>query len=303
MAFGASATVVVALMLATTPAFAQRIPFTRTFDVGSAPALEVTTSNGKITVTAGQPGRVVVRGMVTVRVGVTVPADALAIAEKIAANPPVRQTADLVALTTPTDSRERRAVTVSYEVEVPPAARVQSISESGETSVTDVDGPVSVRTQSASIAVGRLGGNADVVTGSGAVRVNGAGGALSITTSSSGIEARDVGGSLRVQTQSGAVDVWFRGPGPAHIRTGSSGVRLQGLAGAADVETGSGRIEIALATGAALRLDAATGSGSIYVTGVQVAGEIAKRRVTGVIGAGGPEVRLVSRSGSIRVTR
>jgi DUF4097 and DUF4098 domain-containing protein YvlB len=302
MACRASATVFVVLVLAT-PAFAQRVPFTRTFDVGAAPALEVTTSNGKITVTAGQPGRVVVRGTVTVRVGVNVPADAMAIAEKIAANPPVRQTADLVALTTPTDSRERRAVTVSYEVEVPPAARVQSISESGETSVTGVDGPVSVRTQSASIAVGRLGGNADVVTGSGAVRVNGAGGALSLTTSSSGIEARDVAGSLRVQTQSGAVDVSLRGPGPVHIRTGSSGVRLQSLAGTADVETGSGRIEVALATGAALRLDATTGSGSIDVTGVQVTGEIAKRRVTGVIGAGGREVRLVSRSGSIKVTR
>ncbi len=295
--------VVLVAFASVAPAWAQRVPFTRTFDVGASPVLEVTTGSGKIAVMPGQPGRIVVRGMVTVRVGVNVPADAMAIAERVAANPPVRQNADLVALSTPTDSRERRAVTVSYEVEVPPAARVQTISESGETSVTGVDGPVSVRTQSGSIVVGRLGGKADVVTGSGAVRVDGTADDLTVRTSSSGITARDVGGGLRVQTQSGAVDVSLLGRGPVHLRTGSSGVRVQSLGGAADIETGSGRIEIGLVTGAALRLDASTGSGSIEVTGVQVAGEVEKRRVIGTIGAGGPEVRLVSRSGSIKVTR
>jgi len=297
-----SAVLLVAFTYAT-PVWAQRVPFTRTFDVGERPALDLTTGRGKIAVTRGQPGRIVVRGMVTVRVGLDVPQDALAIAEKVAANPPVRQTPDLVALATPTEGRERRAVTVSYEVEVPPAARVRSISESGETTITGIDGPVSVRTQSASIVVGRLGGRSEVVTGSGAVRVDGASGDLSITTSSSGITASKVDAGIRVQTQSGAVDVSLGGPGPVHIRTGSSGVRLQGLGGAADVETGSGRIEISLTSGAALRLDADTGSGSIDVKSLQVTGVVEKRRVIGTTGAGGAEVRLVSRSGSIRVTR
>ena len=296
-----SAALLVAFTSAT-PAWAERVPFTRTFEVGVGPTLEVTTGRGKITVMPGQPGRIVVRGMVTVRIGIDVPQDALALAEKVAANPPVRQAADVIALNTPTDSRERRAVTVSYEVEVPPAARVHAISESGETAITGIDGPVSVRTQSASIAVGRLGGKSDVVTGSGAVQVDGAAGDLSVTTSSSGITVRDAGAGVRAKTQSGAVAVSLKGAGPVHIRTGSSGVRLKGLGGAADIETGSGRIEIELAPGAALRLDALTRSGGVDVKAVQVTGEIDKRRVRGAIGAGGPDVRLVSRSGSIKIT-
>ena len=37
-----------AILALAAPALAQRVPFTRTFDVGTAPALEVTTSRGKI---------------------------------------------------------------------------------------------------------------------------------------------------------------------------------------------------------------------------------------------------------------
>jgi hypothetical protein len=78
---------------------------------------------------------------------------------------------------------------------------------------------------------------------------------------------------------------------------------LRGLAGAADVETGSGRITVTLTPAAALRVDLSTGSGSIDVKAAGVAGSIETRRVIGTIGAGGPNVTLVSRSGSIRITR
>jgi hypothetical protein len=285
------------------PAFAQRVPFTRTFDVGAAPSLEVTTGRGKIAVVAGQPGRIVVRGTVTVRVGGDVPADALAIAQRIAADPPVTHTGDRVALATPTDGRERRAVTVSYEVEVPAASRVTTISDSGETSVAAIDGAVSVKTQSASLAVARTGGHTTIVTGSGAVVVDDVRGEVSVKTSSSGISAKSVGGGLRVETGSGAVNVDLTGTGPVYVRTSSSSVRLTGLAGAADVETGSGRITVTLTRDAAIRLDSSTRSGSIDVRTLDVAGTVEKRRVTGVVGGGGPDVRLVSRSGSIRVER
>jgi DUF4097 and DUF4098 domain-containing protein YvlB len=297
------AALVAAALAIASPAFAQRVPFTRTFDVGASPALEVTTGRGKIAVRSGGQGRIVVRGTVTVRVGGDVPTDALAIAQRIAADPPIQHTGDLVALTTPTDSRERRAVTVSYEVEVPPSSRVTTTSESGESSIAAIDGPVSVQTQSATISVVRTAGETTVVTGSGAVLVDDVTGDVSVKTSSSGITARAVRGGLRVETGSGAVDVSLTGAGPVHVRTRSSGVQLRGLAGATDVETGSGRITVALSPTAALRVDLTTRSGSIDVKTVGVLGTIDKRRVVGTIGAGGPDVTLVSRSGSIRITR
>ena len=297
------AALVAATLAIASPAFAQRVPFTRTFEIGASPALEVTTGRGKIAVRSGAPGRIVVHGTVTVRVGADVPADALAIAQRIAADPPVRHTGDIVELTTPTDSRERRAVTVSYEVEVPPSSQVKTTSGSGETSVAAIDGPVSVQTQSAEISVVRTGGATSIVTGSGAVLVDDVTGDVSVKTSSSGITARAIRGGLRVETGSGAVDVSLTGAGPVHVRTSSSGVQLRGLAGAADVDTGSGRITVVLAPATAVRVDLTTGSGSIDVKTLGVAGTIEKRRAVGTVGAGGPEVKLVSRSGSIRITR
>ncbi len=285
------------------PALAQRVTFTRTFDVGAAPALEVTTGRGKIAVRTGAPGRIVVNGLVTVRVGVDVPSDAVQIAQRIAAAPPVHHDGDRVVLATPTESRERRAVTVSYEVEVPPASRVTTTSESGETAIAGVQGPLSVKTQSASVTVQRTAGHATIETGSGAVTLDGMSGPTRVTTQSSGVNATAVGGSLRVETGSGAVDIAMSGPGPTHVRTSSSGVRLRGLTGAADIETGSGRVELTLAPRAALRLDLSTASGSVSLDDVDVDGTVEKRRVSGVVGSGDALARVVSRSGSIKLAR
>jgi Putative adhesin len=283
------------------PALAQRFTFDRSFDVDATPTLDVSTVRGKIAVTAGQPGRVVVRGTVTVRVGVDVPADAVAIAQQAAADPPLSQSDDAVRLATPTDGRVRRAVTVSYEVQVPPVTRVTTTSESGETHVTGVTGPVVVRTQSGAIAVARLGGNADVATGSGAVEVDTVAGILKVTTSSSGIAARAIRGGLYVRTQSGSVEATMAGGGDVDVHTGSSGVRLHGVSGPTAVETGSGRIEIWLAPGVAVTLDALTRSGGVDVRAVKVDGTIDKRHVVGKIRGGGAQMTLVTRSGSIKI--
>lgn len=294
-------TVAALLVLAlASAAESQPFAFDRTFEAGPATALEIATNNGKIAVRDGEPGRIVVRGTVAVRAGVAVPADALALARDVAANPPVTHAGDVVTLSTPSDDRMRRAVTVSYEVQVPPATRVATTSESGATRVEGMTGAVRVRTQSGAVSVARL-GDAAIVTGSGSVIADRMNGPLDIATSSGGITATGVAGGFRGRTQSGAVRVTLTGPGPVDVRTGSSGVRLTGVSGATIVETGSGRIEVDLAPGAAAALDASTGSGSVDVRAVTVDGTVEKRRVAGAIGTGGAEVRLVSRSGSIRV--
>ena len=59
--------VVLASLAAAAPASAQRFPFERSYSVGAAPTIDVTTINGKITVRVGDEGHVVVAGTVTVR--------------------------------------------------------------------------------------------------------------------------------------------------------------------------------------------------------------------------------------------
>ena len=145
---------------------AQRFPFERTFDATGASTLDVSTLRGKIDVTAGDPGRIVVAGTVTVRVDWNVPADAEDLAKQVAANPPIQQDAERITLRPPSDPAAQRAVTVSYQVRVPPNTRVTTTSDSGATTVREVSGTVSVRTQSGAIELGKLGADVEVTTGS-----------------------------------------------------------------------------------------------------------------------------------------
>lgn len=302
------------------PALAQRLPFERSFEISEPAVLDVSTVRGKIDVIAGERGRVVVGGDVTVRVSWDVPANALELAQKIAANPPISREGNTLRLRAPADAVERRAVTVSYEIRVPPDTQVIAVSESGATRVHGVAGAVTVRTQSAAIDLGQLGGPAGVTTGSGAVVVDGVAGVLTVTTSSSSFTGRALHGDVRVRTSSGAIDVTLDGPGTADAQTKSSAIRLRGLKGGATAvtesgaislsgspaaawtaSTGSGSVEITLDRGARFEVDAVSRSGSVRLEGLQVDGTIAKGRVAGTVAGGGPLVHVRSRSGSVRI--
>lgn len=302
------------------PAAAQRLSFERTFDTAGAVTLDVSTIRGKIDVLAGDGNRVVVSGTVTVRVGLTAPADALAIAQRIAKAPPIARDQATIQLRPPADSDAQRAVTVAYQVRVPAASSVRTTSDSGETNVTGISGPVVVQTQSAAIGLASLGGTASVTTGSGMVRIDGVEGALTIDTSSSGITARRLGSSMRLRTQSGAVDAGFVGTGDVDVETGSSAVRLFRVRGGVTassrsgrlvidgspgrdwtIETGSSNVEVTLHPGAEVRLEAGTGASHVGVQHASFKGAIDKGRASGTIGRGGPLVRITSRSGQIQV--
>lgn len=306
------------LLSMASPAWAQRFPFDRTFEVASAPVLDVTTVRGKIDVSVGQPGHITVAGMVTVRLALDSPTNAMDLGRAVALNPPVESDRTTVRLQPPSDPMQGRAVTVSYQVRVPPDTRVITSTDSGATTIRDVAGAVTVRTQSAAITLTALNGPADVTTGSGAVNVNGIGGALSVTTSSSGFTGRSLSGGLRLTTGSGSVDATFNGPGDVHVETGSSAIRLGMVHGglkastrsgrvivtgvptqAWELFTGSGSMELAVGPVDAMTVDVVTGSGSVTLEGADVQGSVSKRSVSGTIRGGGPIVRASTRSGSV----
>jgi hypothetical protein len=302
------------------PSLAQRLPFERSFDVSGPLTLDVSTIRGKIEVLPGDAGRVVVSGTVTVRLGLMPPADALEIAKRIAKSPPVERDAGTFRLRPPGEPSEQRAVTVAYQVRVPADSTVRTTSDSGETTVTGISGPVTVKTQSATIGLASLGGTASVTTGSGAVRIDGVDGALTVETSSSRIIARRIGSSLRLRTQSGAVEAGFVGTGDVDVETGSSAVRLIRVRGGATassqsgritidgtptrdwaLKTGSSNVEVTLHPGAGARLEASSGSTNVSVQHAFFQGTADKGRASGTIGRGGPPVRITSRSGQIHV--
>jgi hypothetical protein len=303
------------------PAAAQRVPFERTLDATGIVTLDVLTERGSIEIAGGEPGKIVVSGAVTVRVWWNTPPNAPELASAVAATPPIERDGNVLRLRPPTDARTRDAVTVNYRVYVPPGVTVVTVSDSGATSVRQVGGPVSVRTQSSAIDLWRVERSATVRTGSGAVTAERIDGDLSVTTSSSRIMARDVGGSLEARTQSGAVDAGLTGSGNADVRTGSSAVRLTGVKGGARIETQSGRIVVDGAPGAAweivsnsgsvelemaprstFTLDAVSRSSNVSVTGADVQGTVSKRSAVGTVDGGDRVVRI--RTGStIEITR
>jgi len=138
------------------PAMAQRFSFERSFDVTGPSSLDVSTIRGKIEVTVGEPGRVVVVGTATVRVDWNVPANAADLARRVADNPPIQREGQTITLRSPSDAAEQRAVTVSYQVRVPPETEVAAESESGATTVRGVARTVVIRTQSGATRLGRL---------------------------------------------------------------------------------------------------------------------------------------------------
>lgn len=319
--FAVLALVSIAAIAAPTPAFAQRLPFERVFDVDDAPTLRVSTIRGKIDVTVGEPGRIVVVGEVTIRAGWDVPANAADLARTVADRPPVAREGSTIRLSPPAESAERRAVTVSYRVTVPPNTDVQVESESGATTVHGVSGPVAIRTQSGAIELSGLGGTANVTSGSGSIAVDGIAGALAVTTSSSAFTGQSLQGDVRLRTASGAVNASLTGSGNVDVETGSGAIRLNGLRGGLNVSTqsgsvtvqgapsrpwrtstGSGRVVMTVDGDAGYAVEASSRSGSVTVSGVTVDGTVSKRRVAGTIGSGGPLIAITSGSGSIRLT-
>ena len=296
------------------PAWAQRIRFERSFETTGPAVLDVSTMAGKITVTAGPAGRVTVQGTATVRVGFGVPQNGLELAQRVAANPPIRQAGNDLRLSVPTDDAERRWVVVAYEITVPRDTRVTATSDSGAVSIADVAGSVSVRTQSSAIALQRLGSDVQVDTGSGAVTATEVGGPVSVTTASSAITLRGLRSALKVRTRSGAVIADVAPGSDVDIETDSSAMTLSGGArrlrlasgsgrihvtgqptGNWSVNAGSGHVELMLATQTQASIDFSARSGTIAVPGTVTTTTATKQRVIGAIGSS--DARVVVNAG------
>src|SRR5215212_7965399 len=156
---------------APTTTAAQTVTFSRTLETLTPVTIKMTTAAGRIRVQPGPPGRVTVLGTVTVRSGLNLPPNARELVGRVAASPPIEQTADSVALQLPSDGDERRAVTIAYDIAVPPGTRLNAESESGEVSVAGNSGPVTVTTRSGAVTLTQIGGGLVVASGSGPVSI------------------------------------------------------------------------------------------------------------------------------------
>ena len=157
-------------------------------------------------------------------------------------------------------------------------------------------------------------------TGSGNITDTGVGQNPKLETGSGNISATGLQGGFKIETGSGSIAIENAGEGDAKAETGSGTINVKGVHGSLIAETGSGTIvaagtpsaawkleagsgNIELTTGdAPLTLDASTGSGTITTdSAMTMETSSDKRHVRGKINGGGPEVRVETGSGNIRI--
>jgi len=276
--FCAAFSVLVALAaVAAVPAHANEATLERDLTVNGRLDLSVSTGSGYIHLTSGPAGHVHIFARVKAGWGAT---DDMV--QQVAAHPPIQQTANIVRIGG--DHRNLGNISIDYEIQAPPDTYLDAGSGSGN--ITDEG----------------VGANAKLHTGSGSVHATGLQGGFTAGTGSGNIYAEQIGtGDVKASTGSGSIELKNL-HGGLQAGTGSGKIKVDGTPAAPwRLHTGSGSVEL-WTNNAGLIMDASTGSGGIHSDRDIVShGTMDRHHVKGAIGGGGPEVRISTGSGSIRV--
>ncbi len=245
--------------------------------------LSVSTGSGSITFTRGPANQIHIHGIVKANHNGD-PAQA----QQIAANPPIEQQGNTIRIGG--HQENLRNISISYEIEAP------------------ADSALSAATGSGSITDTGVGQNAKLTTGSGNIAATGLEGGFKVQTGSGDITIDDTGqGDAKAQTGSGTIDL--KGVhGSLVAQTGSGGIKAAGTPSSPwKLQTGSGSIELSMGN-APIDLDATTGSGSLFripkpasTSAATMQSVMDKDHLHVQLNGGGPEVRVQTGSGDIRV--
>jgi beta-lactamase regulating signal transducer with metallopeptidase domain len=248
--------------------------------------LSIGTGAGNITITRGTANQIHIHGIVKVNHDGD-PAQA----QQIAANPPIEQQGNTIRIGGQQENLHN--VSISYEIEAPVDTTLHAATGSGN--ITDTG----------------VGQDAKLITGSGNITATGIDGGFKAQTGSGNIAIDDTGqGDAKAQTGSGTIDL--KGVhGSLDAQSGSGTIKAAGTPSLPwKLQTGNGSIELAIGN-APIDLDASTGSGKIsagprFSSGysldpMALRGSEDHHRYRAQLNGGGPEVRVETGSGSIRV--
>lgn len=126
-------------------------------------------------------------------------------------------------------------------------------------------------------------------TTNGNITVAGTGAAVQARTTNGNITVSDVASRLEVRTTNGSVRAGVARNAP----------NLQGV----QIRTTNGSVQLALPDGASGQLELSTTNGGITTDiPITVQGQVSRRRVSATLGSGGPEVRVTTTNGAIRIS-
>ena len=245
--------------------------------------LSVSTGSGSITFTRGPANQIHIHGIVKVNHDGD-PAQA----QQIAANPPIEQQGNTIRIGGHQENLHN--ISISYVIEAPADTALNAATGSGNITDTGVGQDAKLATGSGNVAATGIEGGFKVQTGSGNITIDGAGqGDAKAQTGSGTIDLKGVHGSLVAQTGSGTIKAEGTPSSPWKLQTGSGSIELS---------TGNAPID----------LDATTGSGSLFripkpptSSGATMQSVADKHHLHVQLNGGGPEVRVQTGSGDIRV--
>lgn len=263
-------------------AFAADGTFDRTLKVNGPVVLGVDTDSGNIHVTAGAVSTVHIVGHLHSSKGWFGGDDATARLQQLVANPPINQAGNIISMG---HNLHLNNISIDYEITAPRGTDVRANTGSGDIVVRETGAPAELR------------------SGSGNVNASGLSGHVALETGSGDIDA-DMLSALDVKAQTGSGDITLKNvQSSLWAQTGSGTLHIAGKPLAAwKLQSGSGDVELQTA-GTPLSLNATTGSGDIHVEGgtlKQTNGSM-KDHLVGTVNGGGPEVRIVTGSGDIRI--
>jgi DUF4097 and DUF4098 domain-containing protein YvlB len=262
------------------------------FEVGTAPHLEIDNVAGNVTVEVGEGSVIHViatkralraRDLDRIEVEMTVQDDGLWIRTR---RPGSLQTAS-----------------VDLQVTAPAGTDLRLHTGAGNVIVRDLTGPVDVDTGSGNVQLENVSAEVTAQSGSGNMTVQGSAGPVRVSTGSGNVQVEGASGELYADTGSGNITVRDT-RGQVRLETGSGNLRYQGApSGDCRFETGSGSITLEVPDDVSMDVDLETGSGDIDL-GFDVAGQVSRRDVRGTIGDGSQgSLRAHTGSGNIDLVR
>jgi Putative adhesin len=194
----------------------------------------------------------------------------------------------------------------SGDVEVSRADGLVSIAtNSGEVQAHDIATGITVSSSSGDVTLSRIGGKLDVRTSSGDVHLDeGQVVDAAVQTSSGDVELDGVAGALALQSSSGDITVRAARDGQLAIQTDSGDIDYTGSlahGGDSSIAASSGDVTLHLPAASGFALEASTSSGDLR-NDFELRGEQKNgRTLTGVVGAGGPRLKIATSSGDIAI--
>lgn len=291
--------------------------FDRTLTVSGPIRLELNNASGDVSITGSADHKVHVHAEARASgFGFESPEKRM---NELMANPPIEQRGDTIRVGP--EMRRVRSVRVTYVIEVPHEAEIESNLISGNETILNVRGPVKAQTVSGSIRAEHIERQAQLNAVSGSIRADDIGEDLRASSTSGSVTVSNVKGDIRItaisggtqivkprgrveaSTASGNVDIQGA-MNDVKARAASGRVNVEGNPGASsfwDLNTVSGVVELGVPTNANFHLSAEAISGEIRADIPVVIEEKGKHSLRARVGNGGGRVEVHTVSGQIRV--